>query len=104
MSTSPSGAIDNSQVIVNRKRYTDGNKWEVFAMTGFDKSMRLKGKAEEDRYFSELDRERITALHAKNSDPLNDQHCREAKRGILDCRTNLASVEPLPIPDHPHSC
>jgi hypothetical protein len=68
-----------------------GKMQEVIAMTHFDKSMRLKGKAEEDRYFSELDRDRITALHAKNSNPLNDQHYREAKRGILDWRKNLAS-------------
>ena len=68
-----------------------GKMREVIAMTGFDKSMRLKGKAEEDRYFSALDRDRITALHAKDTDPLNAQHCREAKRGSLDCRKNLAS-------------
>lgn len=73
-------------------------------MTGFGKSMRLKGKAEEDRYFAELDRKQVSALHAKDIDPLNDQHCREAKREILDCRKNVASVEPLPIPDHPHGC
>jgi hypothetical protein len=68
-----------------------GKMQEVIAMTNFDKSMRLKGKAEEDRYFSELDRDRITALHAKNSNPLNDQHCREAKRGIFDSPKKLAT-------------
>ncbi len=33
-------------------------------MNSFDKSMRLKGKVEEDRYFAKLDRDRLAALHA----------------------------------------
>jgi hypothetical protein len=37
---------------------------EVIAVNSFDKSMRLKGKVEEDRYFAKLDQERVAALHA----------------------------------------
>lgn len=54
-------------------------------MTGFDKGMRLKGNAEENRYFAELDRERVTALHEGAINSSRDKQCREAKRDVLDC-------------------
>lgn len=38
-------------------------------MSSFDKSMRLKGKVEEDRYFAKLDQERVAALHARQPSP-----------------------------------
>ena len=34
-------------------------------MSSFDKSMRLKGKVEEDRYFAKLDQDRRAALRAR---------------------------------------
>lgn len=36
-------------------------------MAGFTEKIHLKGKAEEDIYFAELDRKLIHALHEKNS-------------------------------------
>ena len=36
-------------------------------MSDFDEKMRLKGKAEEDRYFAQRDRELIEALHLEQS-------------------------------------
>ncbi len=38
---------------------------EVIPMNSFDKSMRLKGKVEEDRYFAKLDQDRVAALRAR---------------------------------------
>ncbi|WP_299012914.1 hypothetical protein [uncultured Photobacterium sp.] len=36
-------------------------------MVDFNEKMRLKGKAEEDLYFAELDRKLIEALHEKQA-------------------------------------
>ncbi len=36
-------------------------------MSDFEEKIRLKGKAEEDRYFAQRDRELIEALHQKQS-------------------------------------
>ena len=42
-----------------------GMMQEVITVNSFDRSMRLKGKVEEDRYFAKLDQDRVAALHAR---------------------------------------
>ena len=51
-------------------------------MADFTERMRLKGKAEEDIYFAELDRKLIKALHEKQA----EKAISEKKEQISDIR------------------
>ncbi|OLQ74888.1 hypothetical protein BIT28_13080 [Photobacterium proteolyticum] len=59
-------------------------------MVDFIENMRLKGKAEEDLYFAELDRKLIEALHEKQARQLKPE---EGPVGSKESPTDCSQIK-----------